>query len=70
MVHLTDVMPVLPAMVRKTFSVLDAVAVREPCSLRNLAQFAPDVAAQVFPDSAFVLDGRSSKGDASGRRDP
>ena len=35
-VHLTDVMPILPAMVRKTLPVLDAVAVREPLSLRNL----------------------------------
>jgi polysaccharide pyruvyl transferase WcaK-like protein len=55
MVHLTDVVPVLPAMVRKTFSTLDAVAVREPCSLRNLRQYAPDVEAQVLADSAFVF---------------
>jgi len=55
MVHLTDVLPVLPAMVRNTFSTLDAVAVREPCSLRNLRQYAPDVEAQVLPDSAFVF---------------
>lgn len=55
MVHLTDVMPVLPAMLRTTFSVLDAVAVREPCSLRNLAQFAPELDAHLFPDSAFAL---------------
>jgi polysaccharide pyruvyl transferase WcaK-like protein len=55
MVHLTDVVPVLPAMVRKTFSALDAVAVREPCSLRNLRQYAPEVDAQVLPDSAFVF---------------
>src|SRR6185312_17283704 len=43
MVHLTGVLPVLPAMVRKTFATLDAVAVREPCSLRNLRQYAPEV---------------------------
>jgi polysaccharide pyruvyl transferase WcaK-like protein len=55
MVHLTDVVPVLPAMVRKTFSALDAVAVREPCSLRNLRQYAPEVDAVVLPDSAFVF---------------
>ncbi len=55
MVHLTDVLPVLPAMVRKTFTILDAVALREPYSLRNLRQFAPDVDARVFPDSAFVF---------------
>jgi polysaccharide pyruvyl transferase WcaK-like protein len=55
MVHLTGVMPVLPAMVRRTFAVLDAVAVREPRSLRNLHEYAPDVHARVFPDSAFVV---------------
>ena len=54
MVHLTGVVPVLPAMVRKTFSALDAVAVREPCSLRNVREYAPGVDVRVFPDSAFV----------------
>ena len=54
MVHLTDVMPILPAMVRKTFSVLDAVAVRESCSLRNLEQYAPGISALLVPDSAFA----------------
>ena len=54
-VHLTDVMPILPAMVRKTLPVLDAVAVREPLSLRNLAHYAPRVAVQLIPDSAFAL---------------
>lgn len=53
--HLTDVVPVLPAMVRKTFSILDAVAVREAWSLRNLRHYAPDVDASLFPDSAFVF---------------
>ncbi|MGH8984779.1 MAG: polysaccharide pyruvyl transferase family protein [Acidimicrobiia bacterium] len=53
--HLTDVVPVLPAMVRKTFSILDAVAVREAWSVRNLRRYAPDVDAQLFPDSAFVF---------------
>jgi len=54
-VHLTGVMPILPAMVRKTLPVLDAVAVREPLSLRNLAHYAPHVAVQLIPDSAFAL---------------
>jgi polysaccharide pyruvyl transferase WcaK-like protein len=54
-VHLTDVMPILPAMVRKTLPMLDAVAVREPLSLRNLAHYAPNVAVQLIPDSAFAL---------------
>ena len=55
MVHLSGVMPVLPAMVRKTFSVLDAIAVREPCSLRNLEEYVPDVHAALIPDSAFAI---------------
>ena len=54
-IHLTDVMPVLPAMVRKTFASLDAVAVREPRSLRNLREYVPEVAARCFPDSAFAF---------------
>lgn len=54
-IHLTDVVPVLPAMVRKTFPLLDAVTVREPYSLRNLQQYVPNVSAKVVPDSAFHL---------------
>jgi polysaccharide pyruvyl transferase WcaK-like protein len=53
--HLTDVDPVLPPMVRKSFGALDAVAVREPPSYRNLRQYAPDVETKYFPDSAFVF---------------
>ena len=55
MVHLTAVMPVLPAMVRKTFRVLDAVAVRDPYSLRNLEEYVPDVHAALIADSAFAI---------------
>ena len=54
-VHLTDVMPILPAMVRKTLPVLDAVSVREPLSLRNLAHYVPRVPVQLIPDSAFAM---------------
>ncbi len=61
-VHLTDVMPILPAMVRKTLPVLDAVAVREPHSLRNLAHYAPGVAVQLIPDSAFALTSDDARG--------
>jgi len=53
--HLTDVMPVLNGMVRKTFACLDAVAVREPRSLRNAHEYVPTVDVQLFPDSAFVF---------------
>lgn len=54
-VHLTEVLPILPAMVRKTFAVLDEVAVREPYSLRNLKEYAPRLKARVIPDSAFYF---------------
>ena len=54
-VHLTDVMPILPAMTRKTLPILDAVTVREPFSLRNLAHYVPEVDARLIPDSAFAL---------------
>jgi hypothetical protein len=54
MVHLTGVDAILPAMVRKTFRALDAVTLREPCSLRNLRRYVPEVHARLFPDSAFV----------------
>jgi polysaccharide pyruvyl transferase WcaK-like protein len=55
-VHLTDVVPVVPAMVRKTFPRLDAVAVREPRSLRNVQEYVPGLEALLFPDAAFVFD--------------
>jgi len=54
-VQLTLIMPVLPAMVRKTFRALDAVAVRGPYSLRNVQEFVPDLAVKLFPDSALSL---------------
>jgi polysaccharide pyruvyl transferase WcaK-like protein len=54
-VHLTDVVPILPAMVRKTLPVLDAVAVREPFSLRNLGHYVPAIEPLLIPDSAFAL---------------
>jgi polysaccharide pyruvyl transferase WcaK-like protein len=56
LVHLTDVMPVLPAMVRRTFPVLDGVAVREAPSQRNVAHYVPGLEVDVFPDSAFVVE--------------
>ena len=62
-IHLTGVMPLLPAMVRTTLPTLDAVAVREQPSLRNLLEYLPDLDARLFPDSAFAFtpdDARSS----------
>lgn len=52
-VHLTGVDPVLPAIVRKSFGVLDGVAVREPLSRASLAEHAPGIEAEVVPDSVF-----------------
>ena len=42
-------------MMRKTFSVLDAVGVRDPYSLRNVKEFLPEIPARLFPDSALAL---------------
>jgi polysaccharide pyruvyl transferase WcaK-like protein len=53
--HLTGVMPILPAMVRKTFRRIDAVALREAWSLRNVQEYVPDLPAALFPDTAFTL---------------
>jgi polysaccharide pyruvyl transferase WcaK-like protein len=55
LVHLTLVVPVLPAMMRKTFRVLDAVTVRDPWSLRNVQEFMPDIPVRLVPDSALAL---------------
>lgn len=55
LIHLTSVVPVLPAMMRKTFAVLDAVAVRDPYSLRNVREFMPAVPVHLIPDSALAL---------------
>ncbi|MFP3939039.1 MAG: polysaccharide pyruvyl transferase family protein [Thermoanaerobaculia bacterium] len=52
-VHLTGVDPVLPAMVRKCFAVLDGIAVREPQSLASLSEHAPGIRAEVVPDTVF-----------------
>lgn len=59
--HMTDVDPVLPPMARKSFGALDAVAVREPPSYRNLRHHAPDVETKYFPDSAFVFTPEHAK---------
>lgn len=54
-VHVTRVDPVLPAMVRKTFSKIDGIAVREPWSQKNLKEFYPELPVNVVPDSVFYL---------------
>jgi polysaccharide pyruvyl transferase WcaK-like protein len=55
LVHLTLVVPILPGMMRKTFRVLDAVAVRDPWSLRNTQEFMPEIPVRLVPDSALAL---------------
>lgn len=55
LVHLTLVVPILPAMMRKTFRVLDAVTVRDPWSLRNVHEFMPEIPVKLVPDSALAL---------------
>jgi polysaccharide pyruvyl transferase WcaK-like protein len=55
LVHLTGVVPILPAMARKTFGVLDAVVVRDPWSLRNAQEFLPGVPVTLIADSALAL---------------
>jgi polysaccharide pyruvyl transferase WcaK-like protein len=55
LVHLTLVVPILPAMMRKTFRVLDAITVRDPYSLRNVQTFLPEIPVKLVPDSALAL---------------
>lgn len=55
LIHLTLVVPILPAMMRKTFRVLDAVTVRDPWSLKNIREFMPDIPVELIPDSALAL---------------
>lgn len=55
-VTLTEVDPVLPAMVKKVFTALDGVAVREPNSLRMVQQYAPQAKVELVPDTVFLFD--------------
>lgn len=57
-VTLTRVDAVLPAMIRKVFSVIDLAIVREPFSYQNILDFYPELkeSLQLMPDSAFALD--------------
>lgn len=60
-VTLTVVDPILPAIVRKAFGELSAVAVREPCSLRNVHAFVPGKPVELVPDSVFHVDEEFAK---------
>ena len=55
LIHLTLVVPILPAMMKKTFRVLDAVAVRDPYSLRNVHDFMSEIPVTLIPDSALAV---------------
>lgn len=61
--HLTGVQPIMPAMVRLTYPVLDAVTAREPASLDNLEALGV-TNAELVPDPVFFLD-PASYSDAS-----
>ncbi len=52
-VTLTDVDPILPAMLTRVFDVLDGVTVREPNSLRMARERAPGATVEMVPDSVF-----------------
>ncbi len=55
-VTLTEVDPILPAMVRKVFRVLDGITVRVPNALRMVQQAVPDARAELVPDAVFLFD--------------
>lgn len=65
-VMLGGVDPVLPAIVRKVFRSIGAVALREPASLRDVKAVVPEARARVVPDSTFLLaeDAPSPSGNA------
>lgn len=52
-VTLTDVDPILPAMMRKELATFDGVIVREPWSLRNCHKYLPGITVELAPDSVF-----------------
>lgn len=60
--HLTDVLPIMPGIVKRVYPVLDVVTVREPCSLRNLQQLGIDNV-ELVPDVVFYLDPSAAGGE-------
>ena len=57
-IALTNIDPILPAMVRNTFREIDGISIREPVSIRNLLEFFPEMNARLVPDSVFYLFNR------------
>lgn len=61
-VTLTVVDSILPAMIRKVFSVIDGIAVREAYSSKSIQEFYPFLdTVKVYPDSVFSLDFNKDK---------
>lgn len=62
-VTLTNVDPILPAMIRKVFTEIDFISVREPYSFNNIINFYPELKDKIlmFPDSVFALDVKSTQ---------
>lgn len=64
-VTLTYVLPVLNAMVQRTFRDITGVSVREPCSLENVRKWVPDVKVAMHPDSVFYSATRNKTTNSS-----
>ncbi len=64
-VTLTRVDAILPAMVRKTFRVIDLAAVREPVSFGNIVDYYPELEDKIvmFPDAAYAVGIDENAGD-------
>ncbi|MEJ1338076.1 MAG: polysaccharide pyruvyl transferase family protein [Candidatus Sedimenticola sp. (ex Thyasira tokunagai)] len=61
-VTLTSVDSILPAMVRRVFSVIDGIAVREPYSYKSVMNFYSELSSiRVIPDSVLSLNLGKSK---------
>ncbi len=61
-VTLTRVDAVLPAMISKTFSIIDGISVREPYSKENIKSYCPSLDdISVIPDSVFSINPENKK---------
>lgn len=63
-VTITEVDPILPAMLKKTFRVLDGISVRTPNSLRMVQNLLPGLSVQLIPDTAFLYDEQDCRPDS------
>lgn len=60
-VTLTYALPVLNAMVARTFQNITGVSVREPYSLECVRKWVPDIKIEMFPDSVFYSANHTEK---------